>query len=84
MDAEEDTTLLLKGATVAQEARDIVFNMAFNMGRSRLKGFKKMFKALHSSPPDYQTAAVEMKDSSWYHQVGYRAKRLTKRMENIA
>jgi lysozyme len=82
--AEADTSVLLKGTTVDTEARNIVFNMAFNMGRTRLRGFRNMFKALRTSPPDYQLAAAEMKDSRWYHQVGYRAKRLITRMENIS
>ena len=51
--------------------RDALTNMCFNMGISRLLGFKKMLKAF--SEGDYQKAALEAIDSKWSKQVGRRA-----------
>lgn len=47
-------------------------NMCFNMGISRLLGFKKMIRALIAR--DYTKAAIEALDSKWASQVGERAK----------
>ena len=57
---------------------EVILNMAFNLGLTRLQKFKKMIAALRIR--DYETAAIEMKDSKWYNQVGSRAKRLTGQM----
>ena len=54
-------------------ARALV-NMAFNLGITRLAGFKKFIDAVNAE--DWATAAVEMMDSKWATQVGDRAKRL--------
>ncbi len=51
-------------------------NMAFNMGRWRLSGFKKMFAALKDG--DFQLASAEALDSKWAYQVGPRANRIAK------
>ena len=54
-----------------QVRQDALVNMCFNMGITRLKGFKKMLKAL--SEKDYQKAAEEALDSKWAKQVGRRS-----------
>lgn len=51
----------------------VLLDMCFNIGYSGLMKFKKMWIALGSK--DYEKAALEMKDSSWYTQVGRRGKR---------
>lgn len=61
------------------EVQQILVNMMFNMGRTRLSKFKKMHKAILES--DWKTAAVEGRDSRWYDQVTNRAERLMKRLE---
>jgi len=48
-----------------------VIDMAFNMGRPTLMGFKKTRKAFQDR--NYQAAADEMLDSLWAEQVGDRA-----------
>ena len=50
---------------------DVLVNMCFNMGISRLWSFKKMLAALKKG--DYKTAAIEGLDSRWARQVGNRA-----------
>lgn len=67
---------------LSQVRKDVVLNMAFNLGITRLFKFKKMIAALKRS--DYESAAREMTDSVWYHQVGERSKRLVYMMRNDA
>lgn len=50
-------------------------DMAFNLGCTRLRGFKCLKKALSKSPPDLQQAIVEMRHSRWCRQVGRRCDR---------
>ena len=64
-----------------EEVQEILVNMMFNLGRPRLTKFKKMNAALEMC--DWKTAAVEGRDSRWYHQVGNRSERLMTRMENV-
>ena len=63
------------------EAQEIMVNMMFNMGRPRLSKFKNMNAALNLG--DWKLAAVEGRDSRWYHQVTNRANRLVVRMRSI-
>ena len=63
------------------EVQEILVNMMFNMGRTRLSKFKKMHAAILEA--DWKTAAVEGRDSLWYRQVTNRAERLMERLENV-
>jgi len=63
------------------EVQQILVNMMFNMGRTRLSKFKKFNAALEAG--DWKTAAVEGRDSLWYRQVTNRAERLMSRMEAV-
>ncbi len=49
----------------------VLIDMAFNMGMSKLKTFKKMLIACQAG--QYEQAAEEMLKSVWARQVGYRA-----------
>lgn len=51
-----------------------LLNMCFNMGISRLRGFKKMLAALEGG--NGEEAAVQALDSKWARQVGARAARI--------
>jgi GH24 family phage-related lysozyme (muramidase) len=64
------------------EVQEILVNMTFNMGRTRLSKFKNFRKALEDQ--DWERAAVEGRDSLWHKQVTNRAERLMVRMENVA
>ena len=66
---------------IKQEAWDILFNMAYQLGVRGVLNFKKMIKALEKQ--DYKTAAKEGLDSLWAKQTPNRAKRLMDRMYNI-
>lgn len=52
--------------------QDALVNMCFNLGISRLLGFRKMIAALEAK--NYTQAALEALDSKWANQVGKRAK----------
>jgi len=64
-----------------EEVQQVVVNMMFNMGRTRLSKFKKFNAALEAA--DWKEAAVEGRDSRWYKQVTNRAERLMSRLEAI-
>ena len=63
------------------EVQQIVVNMMFNMGRTRLSKFKKMHAAILKE--DWKEASIEGRDSRWHKQVTNRAERLMVRLENV-
>jgi len=63
------------------EVQEILVNMMFNMGRTRLSKFRKM--NAHLECGEWSSAAVEGRDSLWYRQVTNRAERLMSRLENV-
>lgn len=58
--------------------KQVLVNMAFNMGMRTLLTFRATLAAVQRG--DYATAADQMVKSKWYGQVGNRAKRLVKMM----
>jgi lysozyme len=50
---------------------EAMVNLCFNLGLSRLLGFKKALA--HMAEKNYSKAADEFYDSKWQKQVGYRA-----------
>ncbi len=67
-----DSRGLLDGLTPAR--RDVILNMAYNLGIPRLMGFKRMWAAINAG--DWDKAADEMLDSKWASQVRNRATEL--------
>ncbi len=59
----------------------VLMDMCFNMGISRLSNFKKMFATIENN--DWSGMIKEMKNSSWYNQVGVRSKNLVKLIEEV-
>ena len=57
---------------VRQEA---MIDLSFNLGQTRLRGFKKALDAM--STEDFDRAADEFMDSRWSEQVGNRATEVT-------
>ena len=57
----------------------VIVDMCFNLGLNRLNNFKKTIKLISES--DYKAAAIEMLDSKWAKQVGYRAIKLSTMMD---
>jgi len=58
--------------------QNVLVNMAFNLGVTGLLTFKNMLEDCKSKNYDY--AALEMLDSKWSKQVGYRAEELSQQM----
>ena len=67
-------------ATLDAPRQAVLVQMCYNMGLTRLKGFKKFLAALYAG--NYGQAAVEMLDSRWADQVGARATRLASVMHS--
>ena len=65
-----------------EEAQLVICNMMFNMGRPRLSKFKGMKAGCDAR--DWNKMADEMVDSRWHDQVPNRAKRLVKRIRDLA
>ena len=61
-------------ATLSDARQRVMVNMCFNLGLSRLLGFKKFLAAMEAG--DWETAGIEMLDSKWAVQVGNRSERL--------
>jgi len=68
--------------SLPEEAQQVIANMMFNMGRTRLSKFKGMKRGVDSR--DWNAAADEMVDSRWYRQVPKRAKRLVRRIRALS
>lgn len=64
--------------TLGPMRRAVLIDMLFNMGLSKVQGFRRMLAALVAE--DYDLAADEMEDSRWHNQVGERAVNLEKMM----
>lgn len=58
--------------------QSVILDMCYNLGFTRLQGFKKMLKALEIQ--DYKSAAKEMLDSKWARDVKSRATELAELM----
>jgi len=77
---EDLKTIFNKFDMMPESAQSVLVDMRFNLGHEGFKKFKHMIKAVKQQ--DFYSAARQMKDSLWYHQVGERADRLTKMMED--
>ena len=73
--------LFLNFGNLPREAQRILANMSFNLGLNSLSKFRNLIAAVNRR--DWCRAAVEMKNSKWYCQVGDRSKRLVCRMKSL-
>lgn len=73
--AEKDARSLVPDFDRLDDVRqEVLVNMSFNLGYSRLAGFKKFLAAVNAGR--FAEAAAEMEDSKWFKQVGQRGVRL--------
>lgn len=63
------------------EVKEVLINMAFNLGIKGLLGFKKTLAYIEAG--EYEKAADEMLDSDWATQVGDRAVRLSDKLKSV-
>jgi len=79
--AEQDLDRALPWWRTMTDARqEVLVNMCFNLGILKLLGFKNTLNFMRDG--NYTAAAEGMRHSMWYRQVGERAERLAKMMEN--
>ena len=79
---DECHRLINNFSSLPDEAKVVIGNMLFNLGRPKLSNFTKFIKAVKNA--DWDTAASEMENSNWYHQVGDRSKRLKNRIQKLS
>jgi GH24 family phage-related lysozyme (muramidase) len=78
--AMTDARALVKNYNeLPEEKKRVVIDMIFNLGAAGFGKFHKLIKALEAE--DFAKAALEMRHSAWYGQVGDRARDLVKMME---
>lgn len=78
--AERDALALFPTLYDLSDARQrVLVNMTFNLGIGGLGGFRRLRAAV--SAEDFGAAAREMLESKWARQVGNRAHRLARMME---
>jgi len=77
---EDLKTIFNKFDMLPESAQRVLVDMRFNLGHEGFRKFKNMIQAVKQQ--DFHSAAREMRDSLWYHQVGKRADHLTKMMED--
>ncbi len=61
--------------TLDDVRKDAMIDIGFNLGATRLRGFKRALGAMERG--EYKEAATEFLDSRWAKQVGGRALELT-------
>ena len=66
------------------QAREIIVEMVFQLGKTGVSKFRNMWKALKKDPPQYDVAAKEMLDSRWAKQTPNRAKEMSDHMGSLA
>lgn len=77
--AEKDARTLVPGFDQLNDVRqEVLTNLSFNLGYSRLSLFRKFLAAVKAS--NFEEAADELKDSKWYGQVKGRGVRLVNAM----
>jgi lysozyme len=77
---EDLKTIFNKFDMLPESAQRVLVDMRFNLGHEGFRMFKNMIKAVKQQ--DFHSAAREMRDSLWYHQVGKRAEHLIKMMQD--
>jgi lysozyme len=71
--------ILPESTTYGRNRFNALVDMMFNLGKTKFRGFKKMIAALKER--NFKKAAMEMLDSKWATQVGYRANDLAYMVE---
>ena len=66
------------------QAKEIIVEMVFQLGKTGVSKFRNMWKALEHDPPNYEKASLEMLDSRWASQTPGRAKEMSDHMRDLA
>ena len=70
-----------KKATISDEAKILIVEMVFQLGKTGVSKFRNMWKSLQKDPPDYFEAHVQMLDSRWAKQTPGRAAEMAEQMK---
>ena len=68
-------------ANISDDAKIIIIEMVFQLGKTGVSKFRNMWKALQQDPPQYSVAASEMLDSRWAKQTPNRAQSMADQMK---
>ena len=71
-------------ANISDDAKIIIIEMIFQLGKTGVSKFRNMWKALQQDPPNYEEAAIQMLDSRWAKQTPNRAQEMAEHMKNCA
>ena len=82
MEATKQAEELIGNLVLENKANEIILEMVFQLGKTGVSKFKKMWEAL--SGQEYNKAADEMLDSKWAKQTKNRAESLAKIMRSLA
>ena len=82
MEATKQAEELIGNLVLENKANEIILEMVFQLGKTGVSKFKKMWEAL--SGQDYNKAADEMLDSKWAKQTKNRPESLAKIMRSLA
>ena len=78
----QDMETITKDLDIVDQAKEILVLMLYQLGRTKVLKFKRMFEALRKK--DYDSAANEMLDSLWAKKhTPARAERLAKKMREL-
>jgi len=66
------------------QAKELIVEMVFQLGKTGVSKFRNMWKALGQDPPQYDVAAKEMLDSRWAKQTPGRAAEMAEQMQGLA
>ena len=82
MEATKQAEELIGSLVLKKEANEIILEMVFQLGKTGVSKFKKMWSALKNN--DYKKASEEMLDSKWAKQTPERAESLADLMKSLA
>ena len=67
---------------ISDDAKIIIIEMIFQLGKTGVSKFRNMWKALQQDPPNYFEAHVQMLDSRWAKQTPARAGEMAELMQS--
>tara|TARA_R110002020_G_scaffold446010_1_gene658160 strand:- start:2381 stop:2815 length:435 start_codon:yes stop_codon:yes gene_type:complete len=75
---------MCKDFKISDDAKILIIEMIFQLGKTGVSKFRNMWKALAEDPPNYNVASIEMLDSRWAKQTPNRAQEMAEHMKNCA
>ena len=73
---------MCKDFKISDDAKILIIEMIFQLGKTGVSKFRNMWKALQQDPPNYEEASIQMLDSRWAKQTPNRAKEMAGHMKS--